>query len=1085
MRNILQIYFFVAFYCLTFGQGLYNNIYKDNINEHFNITSPSAGEFERVTSTNINEAFGTANIKIPLFEIKEGNISVPIYLSYNSQGIKVNQVESNVGLGWSISSFFISREIRDAHDLDDYQYGTILNNRVGYFKKKKKNINYDFVNIGQRRLSIDMVPDIYNAYLANGKNTFFFEDESDYKLLSRSSIIVNPKKDSLLSYVDYKIKDFYSFDIKDENGLEYNFSDYNVASSYVGERDLSTQPPTPAYAYVPYVSNWFVSKITDKLNNKKVEFEYVEGKSFGRNTSYISRDIFSGFYSKAYIGALVFGIRKGYYYDKLFPDEDASNYNGALLTKGFISSTFHKMNPNGLQNAPQSHSYYDVFNEKIYQKNLSVKKISFSGGYILYDYDNDKSNFDENIITSIQLYDKNDNLIKKFNFHYDRFACQNSSPNFGNCTERLKLTSVEEVGKGEYKFVYDETHPLPNITSKSFDYGGFFNGSIGSDNTTNMQDNIYYYPDSKEWSLLPFDINSNGTNKHVINFGNLPYYSPYSRLPNIEYATTGILKSIEYPTGGKQEYVYELNDFVIKNSTQLGSGLRVKSTTLKDENNTVQDVTTYNYINDDNTSSGEMIYPPFIGYPLAQLFESYFDEDYQAIVSHYNGLPNFQSNHYDMLFKVYDMPSEAPIRYKRVEKVRNGSGKEIIEFIDKGLTTFANSKYMPFPNINVSNVETQHNFSEFLYTNSAYGLRYNNYFDLSQLSNERKRIYKNENGNIVREEKTDYQLLAPRYDNFSAGSNFIKPIITYHNAQYSYEYFPYPDKFVTQGSIYFVNSYSILVPYEKEVNSFFTTGSSKTDVLKIRYALNRHSMPMTHSYNIEADGYVNGTANLFFDNLSSTILNLNLKNKVIGSYSFNGYDVLDEFDRPYGYKNRMRSEYNSDSYTSNLFKPKRIITDLGQGESIDAIFDRYDNKGNLLQSTKGGISTTYIYGYNQNYPIATISGATYDQVMTAFGKDPNDNQAYLQLDIVKKSILDKDLDTEKALIKGLDLFRSNPGLSNYQVTTYTYDPLIGITSITPTNGIRQNYKYDSANRLIEIKDINGRILQENKYNYKQ
>ena len=62
----------------------------------------------------------------------------------------------------------------------------------------------------------------------------------------------------------------------------------------------------------------------------------------------------------------------------------------------------------------------------------------------------------------------------------------------------------------------------------------------------------------------------------------------------------------------------------------------------------------------------------------------------------------------------------------------------------------------------------------------------------------------------------------------------------------------------------------------------------------------------------------------------------------------------------------------------------------------------------------------------------------------------------------------------------------NSVLSNYSITTYTYDPLVGVTSITPPSGIREVYLYDTANRLKEIREDNatGKILKEFKYNYK-
>jgi hypothetical protein len=75
---------------------------------------------------------------------------------------------------------------------------------------------------------------------------------------------------------------------------------------------------------------------------------------------------------------------------------------------------------------------------------------------------------------------------------------------------------------------------------------------------------------------------------------------------------------------------------------------------------------------------------------------------------------------------------------------------------------------------------------------------------------------------------------------------------------------------------------------------------------------------------------------------------------------------------------------------------------------------------------------------------------------------------------------------ETALLTVLDSFRNNTALSGYQITTYTYDPLIGVRSITPPSGIREVYLYDTANRLMEIREGNqtGKLLKEFKYNYK-
>jgi len=157
--------------------------------------------------------------------------------------------------------------------------------------------------------------------------------------------------------------------------------------------------------------------------------------------------------------------------------------------------------------------------------------------------------------------------------------------------------------------------------------------------------------------------------------------------------------------------------------------------------------------------------------------------------------------------------------------------------------------------------------------------------------------------------------------------------------------------------------------------------------------------------------------------------------------------------------------------------------DLQSNASTEVTYDQYDNKGNILQyTTKDGIPTSIIWGYNQTQPIAKIEGIKLSDIQ----------QSSIDAIVSASNLDDSNPANEPALLTALDNFRKIAALQNTQITTYTYDPLIGVTSITPPSGLREIYLYDSANRLKEVKqqekDSNGTLIyktvKEFKYNYK-
>ncbi len=64
-------------------------------------------------SSNVDMLRGVLNTSIPLYNFKGKEIDLPLSMSYSSSGIKVNQIASNIGLGWNLNfGGRITREVQ-------------------------------------------------------------------------------------------------------------------------------------------------------------------------------------------------------------------------------------------------------------------------------------------------------------------------------------------------------------------------------------------------------------------------------------------------------------------------------------------------------------------------------------------------------------------------------------------------------------------------------------------------------------------------------------------------------------------------------------------------------------------------------------------------------------------------------------------------------------------------------------------------------------------------------------------------------------------------------------------------------------
>lgn len=228
--------------------------------------------------------------------------------------------------------------------------------------------------------------------------------------------------------------------------------------------------------------------------------------------------------------------------------------------------------------------------------------------------------------------------------------------------------------------------------------------------------------------------------------------------------------------------------------------------------------------------------------------------------------------------------------------------------------------------------------------------------------------------------------------------------------------------------------------------------------------------------------------------LSSTQMNL------INRFKKNDINSLHRIAEPIqtvttvnGIKTMQRTSYQDWALSPNVnsYKvwPASVKTLKGDFHETDnplenrLNYHEYDGVGNPLEVSKeNGTRIAYLWGYDLKYPIAKIERATFDIALSAaLSNLPN---GFSDLDTFIKSLDDIQNDSsQKDQWEDFNEdFRS--ALSDQMITTFTYDPLVGVTSVTDPRGYTIYYLYDVYNRLKEVRDAAGDLVTDYEYHYK-
>lgn len=1041
---------------------------------------------------------GKKNINIPMYVIKTGGIEYPISLAYSTGGIKVDQRASDVGLGWNLSSAIITRTINQSCDFDNtgsmdlepdynsysqidktanYNYhmsysehndkGQIFGyynsfGQIGYFLQKQIN----FI-VNQSNIMVDNIPDVYNFY-SNGSysSTFFFNDIN-------SPIEINPK-DTKISAVSSKIRidtkrgywntnhnwvprhnfptqDFFTIYITTNKGIKYTFSDCDY--SFNEKKSLSYNDVPPAKIAV-----WHITKIEDLNTGKSINFVYDTVTLTNTNGAAYPNDIFE------------FGTQKSYntIWQPLSGDDKTCKY-------------YQPYNPNASDRIELSETRnYDVQKKRL-------KKIIFDEGEINFNYNNNGIPNAPNIIRSdifnadciTQVYIKNEKavIIKQFDLEYDYFQ---SNYNVGEFNpdgifnsyryKRLKLTSLKETGSPKYKFYYDETVNLPAINSFSIDFAGYYNNSpdvptISQIKSLAPSPTVFFYKGKFQESFSPFPIaNMNPDDTEVI-----PGY--FNRQSN-DFAKTWSLNKIVYPLGGSAEYTYESNNFEINGQNINGGGIRIAKEVLKNDKGLIK-ILNYSYLKEDGTSSGSLNSFPFFCFPTVPMSEILLDypldeKTQPSMIDFDRGVHIYKDylKIYDKSFLNSDLTNNSYVNYSNVKISETGNGREEFTYTSNNISGFKDFIFRTpatnYPNLfEYTLLADQGGDIDFCMVDNLIGHSGLNTHIFTDNTYKRGKLINNkifdESNKIIRETTIDYFDFNLNSYNFT--QTFTQPIKRWTDGEINFRF----ALFVAKKNINISN----YLPIKKTITNYEALGGMISTVSNYTYNTSKTLLASEETKNSDDKNeitkfYYPGDSEMALEPFVNQLKSKNTISIPLKIEIYKGSEKIFE----------KKLVYASDISTSNLLLPKYISTKKGinSNSTLEKIisYDKYDEQGNVLQyTTQNNPSISIIWGYQKSLPIAYFENTTYSS---------------LNRNLVTAAQTASNIGTEASLLIALNNLRAS--LSNTMITTYTYFPLVGVSTITDTKGDKIIYTYNSSGRLQDVKDKNGNILSENEYHYK-
>ncbi|MDR6571142.1 RHS repeat protein [Chitinophaga ginsengisegetis] len=1045
--------------CLLLVISVHAQVQKEKV-QNIIPSSPTAASLGKYGEIPVGNYTGIPQINIPIYEIKQGTVNCKIGLSYHGGGIKVEELASWVGLGWSLQSGgVINRSVRGLPD-ESQSYFDPANDPT--------NPSAGFLT-GVADGSKDGESDMYTFSFGEFNGSFFYERSKAIRTVPLNNIKVS------------KIATGWQLTDIDGNSYFFESPEFTQVAKYCQSGSASTSTdifnssPTAWYLtlmvsadkvdsiqfeYEPFTTNyslnpvetrhqllWGGSGVCNSSNDLCKSVNYINGKRLKKIK-----------FRNGYINFIANTSREDVIGDKRLDFVEIYNASGALYKKYQFNYGYF-----------QASGSCDVVENSKRLRLDSLSEVSSTGRIPPHVFSYEYGELPCRLSLAVDEWgyyngaSSNTSLIPTYTYQisdgsYAIYpgADRNVNPTYTKAGTLNKITyptggaSIFEYEnnmvwrEGEYsntvsKSTYVILAPPQQNYVKNFtvnwppsNLNAGLGGVIATINVDKVVDingttaNAYFYKLDASGNVVSTLVLDQGevTNYHLEN-GNyrISVQLPFPVTPGDPSLNPGFHVSFDW-----------IEPDVNSTSHFLVGGLRIKKISDIAVNNVQINVRNYSYNDSTNHSSGAVLSGNKYIYPLTSI-----KKELDPITG-----AAYRINCEYQVRQVYtNLPLTATsgsyIGYRSVKVTETGKGYSTFEYTnpatnpDELLDFFPYAspighgwergllvKQADYPEGQTTPVHVKRNVYSSILA-GQYSTALTAGYDLITEFVEETVAPKR----IVYSNFSEFQFLQSSYDTLFDRTNHAS----------------YVAKKVTYG-------YN---PVGFQVSSITNSNSKGEEIITAyKYPNDYNNTAMLGNIDILKQ------KNIISPVIQETVTR---NGKLVGG-SIKSYDANGKLLERYGFDSPV-------AVTMPAFNPANInpatnLFKLDEQISYDALTKRL----NQIKPVNDA-AVVYLWGYQAALPVAKITGSDYNTVKQLISQSILDNPASDQQ-------LRDELNKIRTALAGKGL-----------VTTYTYLPLRGISSETDPAGKTTYYEYDSFGLLKLIKDKDGRILKQYDYQYQK